>query len=240
MDMDREMLIIGYFEHTLTAAQQAEFDRLLVEDRDFADEVTFRREVRLALAHRERPQAKALLQRHEQRRQQPERTTRLRLRIAAAATVAAVVGLAIWLSIRQEPAEALYAAYYQPYPNTVMPIVRGGHDESLQQEAFRAYDQADFAKADTLFEQLFRETNAHHALLYRGVCLLESGRYRAAISVLAQYPREEPLGTYATWYRALAHLKLNEREQAIPLLQQVANGADSLSVPVRELLDDLR
>lgn len=234
--MEHEELITGYFEDTLTAEQQRAFEQLLVTDAAFAREVEFQREVRQAIVLNERAQLKQLLRNHEQTKHNA--TPRLRWWLGAAAAVLLVVG-GTWLWLRTSSAPVLYAAYYQAYPNTVLPTVRGGASESTAQAAFRAYDRADYANAEKSFETLYRDTGEAYALLYRGVSLLELGRFADADSVLAQYPAHQPLHGYACWYRALALLRLGERAQAHELLRELAQGTTPLGQTARELLSRL-
>ncbi|HWK59222.1 MAG TPA: hypothetical protein VNQ80_17900 [Parapedobacter sp.] len=235
--MQHEALITGYFEGTLTAEQQQAFAQLLAADADFAREVEFQREVRQAIVLTERAQLKQLLRNHEQKNHNA--TPRLRWWIGAAAAVLLVVGGGTWLWLRTSSAPALYAEYYQAYPNTVMPTVRGEPTETTTQAAFRAYDRADYVRAEELFETLYRDTGEAYSLLYRGVSLLELGRFADAESVLAQYPANSPLYAYACWYRALALLRLDDRAQARGLLEELAQGTTPLGQTARELLSRL-
>lgn len=232
--MRHEALITGYFEGTLTAEQQRTFEQLIGADADFAREVEFQREVRQAIALSERARLKQLLRNREQK--QHNASPRLRWWIGAAAAVLLVVGGGTWLWLRTSSAPALYAEYFQAYPNTVMPTVRGEPSESTVQAAFQAYDQADYANAEKLFGKLYRDTQEPYSLLYRGVSFLELGRFADADSVLAQYPTDAPLYAYACWYRALALLRLDERKQARGLLEELAQGRTTLGQTAHELL----
>lgn len=235
--MQHEALITGYFEGTLSTEQRQAFAQLLETDADFAREVEFQREVRQAIMLSERAQLKQLLRNHAQKKHNT--APRLRWWIGAAAAVLLIVGGGTWLWLRTSSAPALYAEYYQAYPNTVMPTVRGESSESTEQAAFQSYDQEDYVKAEELFGKLYRNTGDADALLYQGVSLLELRRFADADSVLARYPADKPLHDYANWYRALALLRLGERENAHGLLQGLAEGTTPLSQTARELLSQL-
>jgi len=234
--MEHEALITGYFEGTLTAEQQRAFDRLLVEDAGFAQEVEFQREVRQAITLDQRAQLKQLLRDHEQHNKP---TLRMRWWIGAAAAVLLVVGGGTFLWHRASSARVLYAEYYQTYPNTVMPTVRGEQPGFLEQQAFRAYDNADYANAEKLFGDLYRQSGEDYALLYRGVSLLELGRFTTADSVLSGYPAEGSLYVYARWYRALSLLRLGKRDESRELLAELADGQTPVSQEAQQLLNRL-
>lgn len=137
--------------------------------------------------------------------------------------IAATVLIAItWFlfSPDQKPSNELFAKNFEPYPNVVMPAVRGSSPDSPLplKEAFSAYDNEEYERAATLFENV--EVKNETVWLYLGNCYLGLGKAAEAIRVLENLKQAgSTFATQGRWYLALAYVLNGENQKAMLLLQ---------------------
>lgn len=160
------------------------------------------------------------------------------LQVAASLVLVLVAVYLLWPRT-QEPAQ-LFAENFEPYPNIIMPTVRGvvENDSTVKAQAFRAYDQQEYAQAIQLFEKLSVQDEA--VLLYLGNSYLASGQPEKALVLF-----EKVLNNYdvfdeqAEWYVAVSYLKLEEREKARVALQKVVARESSYKSKAQLILEKL-
>ncbi len=113
----------------------------------------------------------------------------------------------------------LFARYFEPYPNVVMPTVRGDEDadSTVIQKAYRAYDQGNYAEAIRLFESV--GAGDESVALYLANSYLAGGETGKAIPILEKLESGSKLfEEEARWYLTLAYLEAGNNEQAVRLL----------------------
>jgi tetratricopeptide (TPR) repeat protein len=160
------------------------------------------------------------------------------LQVAAGVSLLTVCAYLLWPTA-QEPA-TLFADYFEPYPNVIMPTVRGAveNDSTVKAQAFRAYDRQEYTKAIELFETLNLQDAT--ALLYLGNSYLASGQPEKALPLL-----EKVLNNYdvfheqAEWYIAISYLKLEERDKAKEALRKVVVREGSYKSKAQLILEKL-
>lgn len=124
----------------------------------------------------------------------------------AAILLIGVTAILLWP--QSENTSNLFDQYFEPYPNVVMPTVRGVeiNDTTTIQKAYRAYDQEDYAGAVQFFETL--ETKDEGTLLYLGNSYLMLNETKKAISVLEKLVnKQSQFEEEAKWYLGLSYLK---------------------------------
>ncbi len=234
--MEKSDLLDKYFEGTLTARELEIFERLIKEDNKFAAAFEFQQNIQKAILLHERATLKRKLQVYERDSTKPKKITWWGY---AVASVIILIGAAIWVNLLFNPQEKLYAKYYQPYPNTVAPTVRGQQNETLKTEAFYAYDNGDYEKAHERFSALYQQDKEDYALFYQGVSLMELGRFKEAITLFGQYPNNGLFTDYAVWYQALSYLKENEEHRARRLLETLSASQSPMRSQAIALLNDM-
>lgn len=236
--MQQEDLILKYFEGQLSDDEQLEFDALLHRDAAFQKEVTFQKNLKKAIAMEERNALKSRLQSYE-----PESTTRNRKPkywMVAVVFLLFFGGLA-WFQFQDPDHDNLFAAYYQTYPNTVAPTVRGREDESLKSQAFYSYDNSNYEESVKQFSLLYQQEQADYALFYKALSLIELQQFEASLTVFneLELSGDSTFYPFVKWYKALVHLKLGQETQALALLQTLANSENPQQGMARKLLSDL-
>ena len=136
--MDNEKLINKYFEDTLTSEEQLMFNSMLESDTAFAEQLTFEKQVRAAIHLHERFKLKQKLQAFEN--QQFKTKSLKKIWLVAASLLFILTSYWVY-SLSSKNTEKIFANYYQAYPNTLAPIVRGVEQvDSLQFVAFELYE----------------------------------------------------------------------------------------------------
>ncbi|MFS4417294.1 hypothetical protein [Maribacter sp. 2307ULW6-5] len=250
--MDKEALINGYFEGSLSDSQLAELERLRETDTAFAKAFDFERDLQSALKKEERREINSLFsnlnierEREVQDRVPVKKETKvLSLRPwLVAASVAALVGLGAWLLWFTEPdlnAEQLYAANFVPYENVVHPIERGNEMVALKDRAFTAYEDGDYGQALDLFKELQQKQTDSYLEFYEAIVLMQLNRHEEAIPLLEKYiSTDGELKDRAIWYLALSHLKRNELNKSKDQLEILVQQNGFKAQAARELLSGL-
>lgn len=160
------------------------------------------------------------------------------LQVAASLVLVLVAVYLLWPRT-QEPAQ-LFVEHFEPYPNIIMPTVRGmvENDSTVKAQAFRAYDQHDYVVAIQLFEKVSVQDEA--VLLYLGNSYLASGQPDKALPLLEKVLNEyDVFDEQAEWYVAVSYLKLEERDKARAALQKVVARESSYKSKAQLILEKL-
>jgi hypothetical protein len=156
--------------------------------------------------------------------------------------VIALVGVSLWwFNSARTPktSEQLFASYYEPYP--VSEATRGNDTE----EAYISYyNSQEYDKASSFLEELitqFPEENKYQIALGNSYLNTNPSKIDDAIRVFTKITENENVyQSTAQWYLALAFLKNNEKENALFLLENLAQKAQGkYSELAQSLLDEM-
>ena len=238
-NMNREELIQAYWRNKLDKAEKAEFDRLFKTDSEFRKEVEFHQDMSNAFSAMEREHLKNKLQEFESELKAPKQKS-YALWLAAASVVLIVgVSLMTFFNTTADPGQ-LYADYFKPYENVVVPITRGESIESMKKEVFIAYEKEAYQKAATGFRQLYENTQEPYYLLYQANALMGADQVEKAVPVLREHMgHEDRFLEKSRWYLALAYLKIKETEKAKAVLRQIQQNHSYNSAEATRILKAL-
>lgn len=241
--MDKEELINGYFESTLSQDQLDEVTQLLETDAAFASEFEFQKEVQTSLKKEERKEVKAMFS------DLATESVKTKIKVfqlrpwLAAASIALLVGLASWLYLFNSPGlntDELYAANFTPYDNVIHPIERGNQLEDLKTKAFTAYENMAYSEALELFKELNSKQNDSYIDFYSAMVLMQLNKQEEAIPLLEKYiEKEGELKDRASWYLALAYLKLDDIASSKKQLSVLIKKNGFKAETAKELLEQL-
>ena len=236
--MNKELLLEKYFEQSLTKEEEKEFEELISSDDEFAATFKFEKELKKAIGANERADLKRKLKSYEEVESKKLIPTKW---FYAAACFIAIIGFSLWFILLQNSNENLYQTYYQAYPNTIAPTVRGAQTEEIKTQAFFAYDNGDYANSAKLFEQIYTTEKLDFALLYQAVSLMELKDYKKAEETFKKYDYQEntSLTPYFKWYLALTELQTNNKARAKISLQELSETANPMQEMAKKLLADL-
>jgi len=235
--MNKEQLIEHYFENQLSEEEQKTFQNYLEADADFAQEFEFQKKVKQAISLQERAALKKKLQSFEQ----PKATRNWISKWTIAASIALVFGFSFWYMNQSQDSVDLYDQYYELYPNTVAPTVRGENNDDLKSKAFYEYDNANYQKSLSLFSAIYDYEKEDYALFYKALSQMELQKTKDAIITFKQFDssKNSAFTAFVQWYLALAYLKEDQKENALVLLQSVATTENPQQEIALKILKEL-
>lgn len=158
---------------------------------------------------------------------------------AVAAAVALIAVLFVFVP-RGQSSDELFEAYFKPYPNLFEPGVRGAATPSKRAEAFQAYEQADYQRAATLFNELLLEERDPGILLLLGNCNLILGNIEEAKQNFATLNSDfDELDIQSKWFLGLCYLKSGDVDKARATLTELGQTEISYANKAKELLEKL-
>lgn len=234
--MDQETLITNYFEKTISLEDQKIFDSLMENDTDFANEVAFQKSLKKAITLNERDLLKKKLNSFEIKKPKAQSFKVW----YAAASIVLLCGLGFYFT--QNDSTNIYDEYYQSYPNVVAPTVRGDNKEDIKTNAFFEYDSGNYQKSLELFSEIYETDKDDYALFYKALSQMELHETKDAILTFNQFDltKNNAFTPFVKWYLALAYLKENQKENAIPLLENLANTENPQQEMAQKLVSDLK
>jgi tetratricopeptide (TPR) repeat protein len=162
--------------------------------------------------------------------------------LAAVASLALLITTYILINTPPKPQE-LYDQYFQPYPNVFEPTLRDMNDQALSARTlgFRAYDQANYVKAATLFKEALAEKEEPGILLLLGNANLVLGNVEEAQNNFLTLIKDfDELDAQAKLYLGLSYLKQGESKKARLILQELGDPEATYSKKAKELLENLK
>ena len=223
-------LIERYFENALGPKEHIQFNDLLQTDESFKNEFLFQKDLKIAIKNHQNQELKSSMEQIEKKLQRSVGFRIIPMKWVAAASLALLLTVGVWgLRNYVYPShQAIYDNYYEPYPNTVLPIVRGSEVNSIEYIAFVAYESGEYHKAINLFNSVDNESDSY-IQFYKAMCYLSVDKASEAIETLLPLVNasskdlsEIEWSQKAQWYIGLAHLKQGNTQEA-------ANYFNSLS-----------
>ena len=243
--MDKEQLLYHFFSNKLSPEQEQEFNELLATDSEFKAQYDFEQDLKQVIRNKETVDLKGKLAGFEKEisKDTPVRTlpnTNYR-KWAMAASIALLVGLG-WFGYNNFAGPNygnLYDENFQQYPNTSYTITRGDTDDSIERQAFVAYETGNFQTAIDNFNKL--DTNEKTYLhFYKAQSYLKLDKsdeaktlFKKVITNNSQFVAE------SHWYLALIAVKDKDKENAISYLKQLISKYDFNKEKARGLIKKL-
>ncbi len=235
--MDKKELIAQYFTKKLSLETKKEFEHFMATDAEFAKEVTFQENLKTVIEKGERESVKSQLQDFEVE----ENSSFNYKNWLVAATVIVLLGLSsFWYFDNSIDTQKLYTENFEPYRNVVHPIVRGETTDDIKTKAFAAYETKNYENALKYFEEILNENDDEIILFYKANVLLQLNKTDEAISIFKNNLKtSDSLDAKNNWYLALAHLRLNNIENAKEILENLNTTSSFKKKHVKQLLKKL-
>lgn len=212
--------IDDYILGRLPAEEREAFDMLIRQNPDLKKEVDHLKLIRKGITQHQRQVLKKHLQQME------PAASGFKWWYAAAALIP-LIALCIWY-FYPASGESVYYAYYTTYPNYEAGISRNETGSSDNRAlAFQLYEKGQFKAAIQQLQTIIDENPEDSpALFYLGLSYLETDSPEKAIPHLKALA-EKTSSDYqeaALWYYALAHLKLDNKSEAVNAFSQLENS----------------
>ncbi|MCK8522615.1 hypothetical protein M0D21_13605 [Aquimarina sp. D1M17] len=242
--MEKETLIIKYFEGSLTQEELKLFEQYRKEDTSFEQEVLFQEDAQKVLKAEEKANIKSLFNQYEEEitNNSSSKAKNKSKFWLVAASLAILIGSAVWFSLQTSAvsSEELYANYFQPYKNVVHPLTRSVQEKDQKTIAFEAYENGDYDTAAHLFNQLFSSSKEPYYLFYAANSLMQLNKMDDAIPLLEKHlTTQDTLNEKSVWYLALAYLRKNNIKEAKTYLNLIITEKKYNHKKAKELLDSL-
>lgn len=237
--MDKASLITRYFEGTLTAEEKLRLNELIKSDKSFADQFDFEKKTKAAITLEERQKLKAKLREFETESSGRKRRNR-KTWIPIAAAILILIGVISIFNSKQTSNSDLFAEYFEPYPNTVAPLVRGENSDDNKTEAFKAYESSDFKSASIFFNRLFENHGAEYARFYEAVSLMADRQFESSKTIFATTVWSEEYSEKVNWYLALNYLHLEQNKNARTILENIVEAKSYQHENAKELLKKMK
>ena len=153
---ERFDLIDRYFENALSPKERLEFNDLLQNNEEFRKEFLFHKDLKKVITRHQNEELKETLGKFETNLNKNSRFSVVPVKWLAAASLALLLSLGSWMVKNYvfPSNETIFETYFEPYPNTVLPIVRGSELHTIEYRAFLAYEAGEYHKAINLFNSV--------------------------------------------------------------------------------------
>ena len=239
---ERFELIDRYFENALSPKERLEFNDLLQSNESFKEEFLFHKDLKKAIARHQKEELKETLGEFESRVGKSSRFSVIPTKWLAAASLALLLSVGTWtVSNYVFPSnERIFENYYEPYPNTVLPIVRGEEIHTIEYRAFLAYEAGEYHKAINLFNSV-ENLEDKYVQFYIAMCHLSVDNPEEALLTLLPMTESSSgsladidCGQKAMWYTGLAYLKQGKELEALHYMDLLRNQSAELRFKKKE------
>lgn len=161
------------------------------------------------------------------------------LKVAASIALVVVAAWLLWPS-ETVSTEELFAENFEPYPNIIIPTVRGSQttDSSMLAQAYRAYDLQDYNRTIKIFENI--SPKDEDILLYLGNSYLAKGSPEKAIPVFEKMTKDfDTFDEQAEWYLSLSYLANKNEIKAKSLLKTIIDKGGSYKTKAEKVMQKL-
>ncbi|MCX7550659.1 tetratricopeptide repeat protein [Xanthomarina sp. F2636L] len=238
--MNNQELLYHYFSKSLTAEQEILFEKLLETDAEFKKQFEFESHLKQAVKSHETDRLKAQLQDVESNLNKQENSIFNYRNLAIAASVILLMGWFGYNTFFNTNYNSLYDNNFSEYPNTVYTITRGDNENSLEREAFVAYETKNYQIAIEKLDAFSIETKKNYVGFYKAQAYLGLENTEKAKALLTQVVTEnESFVAESTWYLALIAIKEKDKDQAKIYLEDLVNNYTYNKDKAQELLTKL-
>ncbi len=244
MKKDKNDRLQAYTDNEMTAAEKAAFAAELQADADLQNDRRLLRDMNRILGDAElvafRKQATDLVDKETEshRAATPQTGKIMWLQRLTAAAAALILCLSLYFLLQPAPVDytAVVQEYFVEYPR---PTSRGPADR--RSLIFDLYSNKNYAEAAPALEKFGNENKDSEALFFAGTAYLAANDAAAALAVLQDLdPPPTALAPQVFYYRGLAYLQRNDRENAVLQLEKVTESNPFLYRKAGELLQRLR
>ncbi len=253
--MENQDLLYHYFSNSLTAAQEKEFQDLLENDTEFKAQFLFEQNLKEVIKSNEIDTLKAKLQGFE-KDLSATKTTRIEFfdsetskpikptfnskYFAIAASIVLLMGWFGYNSFLGTDYSNMYNENFSAYPNTVYSITRGDTENTLEREAFVAYESKDYQKTIEKLDAIPVEATKEYFNFYKAQSYLnmdDTVNAETFFTLVLQDNRS--FVAESTWYLALIALKGENKAEAKKHLENLVANFDYNKEKAKVLLKEL-
>ena len=238
--MNKQNLLYHYFSNSLTSAQKEEFQILLQTDEEFKEQFEFENNLKSVAKENRHQGLKSKLNNFEANINTKKITKNASfsyLKIAASVVVLVTAGWFAYQNIFKVDYTNIYNENYKTYPNTVYAITRSDTINSLEREAFVAYDGGYYNLA---IEKFNKAKAKDYFEFYKAQSYIQLEQYdKAKVSFKKVVEKNGQFVPEAYWYMALISIKQKDKTTAIYYLNQLNHNFNYKKDETRQLIERL-
>jgi tetratricopeptide (TPR) repeat protein len=240
--MTKEELLYHYFSNGLTTEQEKQFDELLENDIEFKKRFEFEQNLKHVIKKEKHVQLKALLNDVEDNLKQQNNSSKITFfnwKIAASIVVLLGLGWFGYNSFFSIDFDDLYSSNFQEYPNTVYTITRSGDENTLEREAFVAYETQNYQIAIDKFNAINESDKKDYFDFYIAQSYLKLDNIQNAKDLFKEViVSNTQFVAEAHWYLALISIKEKDNANASMYLKKLISKYDYNKDKAIVLLDN--
>ncbi|UZR98175.1 hypothetical protein [Chondrinema litorale] len=220
-----------YLNKELIEAEHAEFEQKMQQDKALKKEVLMHKEMASSLGDEHYQQLINTLEnlqnpdQFEAENKKIINANYLRFGIAASVVFVMLLGLIFLLNKTQTySGDQLFVAYFEPYQ---VDAFRSADENNEMSDAMKAYQNRDYEKAVSLFEQTPATDISTIDNFYWAIALLATDSGNEAIEKLDDLKSENAMPGLAQnidWYLALANLQVGKLKEAKAILESISEN----------------
>ena len=232
-----------YLNGGMNADEMAAFEDQIQQDENLRDEVALHHDIKAGIGKYQESYLKKKLQEKEaeivqNKAENKPKSRRLFFYTVLAAGLSFLI-VAFFGLFSRDNNQALYAEYYQPYPNVISPIDRS-ETSAIEQDPFQLYESGEYEEAIRLFEQRLQQSPDPATRFYLGISYMETEKVARAIDQFALVAETNNyLSSPAHWYLGLSYLRQGEREKAKGIFEQLATSTNDFQEKAKRILEEL-
>jgi tetratricopeptide (TPR) repeat protein len=242
--MESLELIDDYFKGLLTDEQKRQFEKRVLSDPAFAEELAFYVNVGNTLKEQliaDKKERFRALYEQQQKTPDPRQSPVRRMTAFAVAAAVLLIVSGLWLLFLRQPGPERLADNYIRLQLHTLPVKMSSVQDSLQL-AIGAYNDNDLTGALQQFEAILRRHNTdERATQYAGIVCLRLKEYDKALQYFQTLAADTALySNPALFYESLTLMKRNipgDHENARRLLQQVVDSNLARKEDAQRFLD---
>ncbi|MBU2939426.1 tetratricopeptide repeat protein [Lacinutrix sp. C3R15] len=235
--MKNQDLLYHYFSNSLTAEQEEVFKKLLENDAEFKAQFLFEQNLKEVIKSNEIDILKAKLKGFE-KDLAATKTTRIEnfntkktksktfvfnyKTFAVAASIAILMGWFGYNSFFKTNYSSIYNDNFSVYPNTVYTITRGDTKNTLEREAFVAFESKEYKTTIEKLNAIPADANKAYFNFYKAQAYLNLEDTEKAEQLFTQVVKDSTgFVAESIWYLALIAIKEENKNQAIQHLENL-------------------
>lgn len=232
-----------YIHNRLTESERADFEIEMNQNPLLKDQVELEQAIVTQVQNRAFVDQQISAAKNEMRKHKTIRLTLYSVVSVAAMLVLVFFVRGVWQGRQYDQ---LYASNFVTYTNDYI-MVDGVYKgeatvDSLEMAAMKAYENQNFAEAETQLDQILAKNENPELRFYLAVSQLQNGKTELAQQTLENLYVQTPDYRYyeqTRWYLALVHLKLHQKTEAKKYLDELVKLEGEYLDRAKELLTRL-
>lgn len=242
---DRTILIENYLDGKLDVDDLNKFEFLLQTDKEFAEDYTLQKEIRIALTNKDIHDLREQLNEISKNLEEKKQIARKRIPVLVCTLSAAVIVLiifSIFIFNKSYTNNELYEMYYEHYDAGTR--TRGVEKTTMEIQtlALRTYDNHQYNEAIKIFNQI-TDTSQYFIPkeYFTGLSYMELQKFNEAIKHFENITdKQNVFYENAIWYKGLCYLKTNQNQKAVQQFRKLLRADSYYKKHAAELIEKMK